>query len=552
MSKKTKTLIAIIILLIILLAIIILVAIILRGKPEPVQEAQPTTDLYGAEVIPSASSESPAVQEAQLPTDLYGVWTANGAFLEAGVETRLSLYIVTLEPAPDQLNTYLGTGCMQTEASGGQAPLSLQATYDAEKGSYSLNILSTLISPALNDGAAVIHLIGAVDLGSSGIMDDLLSGTAYISTGEIAWSGEHTTHDIVMCPPGLDSALSFLGEFGLHRDLAYVPPFDVTNFQGETNIVSYQMRVEAADGTSFLAGYNTDIFSPDVNFIDQFRFDTHQAVTPLAAQNYVFTLLNVLGNPIYGVEDQDVFRRCEQGAATNPRAVVHILPDTDQVDYVEVIWDAPEIIPGYFEPQNGNGFYQLTLEYNPWRETARLYGSESLQPTHNIPWNTFEPGAAGFPDGQDYGISLAELEDGQYILLVGVYSYYDPPEGETGFDCRVYDSRHGLFLTKQGNQITVQPAGAISGFVTDEAGNPLANIAVKVDGMNTGFHEGVCSAENGYYLFTRLPLDTYTLSAGGFEAEDCPANSYATLTQPDIVLDVDDPILEGMDIRLSP
>jgi hypothetical protein len=231
---------------------------------------------------------------------------------------------------------------------------------------------------------------------------------------------------------------------------------------------------------------------------------------------------------------------------------VHLLPDTDQVDYVELIWDAPEIIPGYFDPENGNGFYQPSLEFTPWREGGNMYGSESILSTHNIPWSSFEPGAAGFPDGHDYGISMAELEDGQYIIYVGVYSYYDPPEGEGGFDCRVADSRQALFLTKQGNQITVQPAGAVSGFVTDANGNPLANIAVKVDGMNTGFHEGVCSAENGFYLFTRLPLDTYTLSAGGFEAEDCPANSYATLTQPDIVLDADRPILEGLDLSLIP
>jgi hypothetical protein len=404
----------------------------------------------------------------------------------------------------------------------------------------------------LDGGAAVVRLAGTADVGSGGIKDDRLSGTGYTVAGEVAWSGEHTTHDIVLCPPRLDDALSFLGEFGLHRDLAYIPAFNGTNFQGETNIVSYQMRAEAPDGTVILADYHTDIFSPDVNFIDQFRFDAHQAGTPLVDQPYHFTLLNVLGDPIPGVEDVDTFRRCEQGAATNLRAVVHLLPDTDQVDYLELIWDAPEIIPGYFDPENRNGFYQPTLEFTPWREGGNMYGAESILNTHNIPWNSFEPGAVGFPDGHDYGISLAELEDGQYIIFVGVYSYYDPPEGESGFDCRVADSRQGLFLTKQGNRITVQPAGAISGFVTDANGNPLANVAVTVEGVGTGFHEAVCSGENGFYLFTRLPLDSFTLSAGGIGAEDCPANSYATLAQPDIVLDAERPIVEGMDMRLNP
>ena len=491
-------------------------------------------------------------QKAQPPGDLYGVWDVSGAFLEAGVETRLLLHIVLLEPAPDRPTTYLGTGCMITEASGGQAPLSLQAEYDADTGSYTLNMLSTLIAPELDGGAAVVRLVGAAEMGTNGVRNDRLSGTAYTAAGEIPWRGEHSTPDIVLCPPGLDSALSFLGEFGLHRDLAYIPPFDVTNFHGETNIVSSQMRAEAPDGAAYLADYHTDIFSPQVNFIDQFRYDTHLEGAPVTGQPYQFTLLNVLGNPIFGVEDQDVFRRCDQGAATSLRAVVHMRPDADQVDYVEVIWDAPEIIPEYFDPENGNGFYQLVLEGTPWGETGMLYGSESTQSAHHIPWNSFEPGAAGFPSGHDYGISLSELEDGQYLLAIGAFSYYDPPDGESGFDCRVSDSRYGLFLTKQGDQLTVQPAGALSGFVYDGAGSPLAGIAVEINGVGTGFHERVCSGANGYYLFTRLPLDSYTLSAGGFGGEDCPENGFATLNLPDVVVDLSNPVREDVDIILLP
>ncbi len=486
-------------------------------------------------------------QKAQPPSDLYGVWEVNGAFLEAGVETRLLLHIVLLEPAPDQPNTYLGTGCMQTEASGGQAPLSLQAEYDADTGSYTLNMLSTLIASELEGGAAVIRLVGAAEMGSGGIRNDRLSGTAYTAAGEVAWHGEHSTHDIVLCPPGLDSALSFLGEFGLHRDLAYIPPFDVTNFHGETNIVSFQMLAEAPEGTAYLADFHTDIFSPDVNFIDLFRFDTHLVGTALPGQAYHFTLLDVLGQPVPGAADDDTFRRCDQGAATNLRAGV-----SGWRIYLELTWDAPEIIPGYFDPENGYGSYQLVLEHTPWRESGMLYGAETITTLHHAPWNSFEPGAAGSPDGNDYGISLSELEDGQYILFVGTFSYYEPPEGESGYDCRVQDSRHALFINKQENEIAVQPAGAVSGFVYDGAGSPLADIAVEINGMGTGFHERVCSRANGYYLFTRLPLDSFTLSAGGFGAEDCPANNFATLTRPDLVLDVENPILDPLDIILAP
>jgi hypothetical protein len=520
MSKKSKTLIVIIAILILLLAIILII-ILTSG------------------------------QDAAPPGDLLGAWAVEGNFIQPDAETNLLLQINEFAPAADGSNTYRGAGCLQTGDAGGWAPLSLQADYDAETASYTLNMLSTLVAPELDGGAAVIRLVGAAEMGSAGVKNDRFSGTSFLSTGEVAWSGVHTGLETVACP-AWDKALSFLGEFGLHRDLAYIPPFDVTNFHGETNIVSFQMRAEAPDGEAYLADYQTDIFSPEVNFIDQFRFDTSHAGAPLVDQPYHFALLDVLGVPLPGAEDQDTFRRCDQGAATDLRAVVHLRPDTDQVDYVELVWDAPEIIPGYFDPANGNGFYQLILEYTPWRETDTLYGSESLQSTHHIPWNSFEPGAAGFPDGHDYGISLAELEDGQYILFIGVFSYYDPPEGESGFDCRVQDSRQGLFLTKQGNQITVQPAGAISGFIYDTNGNPLENVAVAIDGLGTGFHEEVCSQTNGYYLFTRLPLDSFTLSAGGFGSEDCPGNSFATLTQPDLVLDGENPIREGVDIILAP
>ena len=192
------------------------------------------------------------------------------------------------------------------------------------------------------------------------------------------------------------------------------------------------------------------------------------------------------------------------------------------------------------------------LENTPWRESDFLYGAETILTTHRIPWAAFAPGSPGFPEGADYGLSLSALEDGQYIIFVADYSYYDPETGESGYDCRVQDSRHAILLTKQGDQITVQPAGAVSGFIYDGAGSPLAGIAVEINGVGTGFHERVCSRENGYYLFTRLPLDSFTLSAGGFGTEDCPENSFATLTQPDLALDAASSIVEGMDLVLGP
>jgi len=485
------------------------------------------------------------------PGDLRGTWQLNGDFLQSGASTGLTLQINKFGVVAGKPNTYLAVGCMQTRTTQSWAPLSMQAVLDAASGSYTLNILSTLIAYELDEGAAVIRFTGQAEMGSEGMDDDRLSGTAYTVAGESDWQGEHSSLKAVDCP-AWDSGLVFLGEFGVYRDLAHIPAWDIINFQGETLIAASKMRVEAPDGQVFLADAYTDIFSPEVNFIDKFRF--HHAIegSPITGEPYRFTLLDVLGEPIPGFEDWDSFNRCDQGAATDLRAIVQLRLDNTGVDYIELSWDAPEILADYFDPQNGHGFYQLALRRSTGQEGVAFYGAEATATAHNIPWESFEPGSAASPDGYDYGVSLSEIEDGQYILSISAYSYYEPQSGETGFDCWVTDSRHALFITKQGDQITAQPAGAITGFVSDSAGAPLAGVAVEVNGLGSGFHERVCSRANGYYLFTRLPLDTFNLSAGGFGAEECPPNSFATLTMPDIVLNAENPILEGLDLTLTP
>jgi hypothetical protein len=485
------------------------------------------------------------------PGDLRGTWRLHGDFLQSGASTRLLLQINEFGVVAGQPDTYLGVGCMQTGATESWAPLSLQAVLDGGSGSYALTMLSTLVAAELDEGAAVIRFVGEAEMGSAGSKDDRLSGTAYTVAGESEWLGEHSSLKTVECP-AWDEGLVFLGEFAIYRDLAHIPAWDIINFSGETLIASAKMRVEAPDGQVYLADYHTDIFTPDVNFIDQFRFHYPIEGTPITGEPYRFTLLDVLGEAIPGVAAQDTYNRCDQGSATNLRAVVHLRADNTQVDYVELSWDAPQTIPDYFDPQNGHGFYQLALRRSAGQEGIAFYGAETTATTHNIPWESFEPGSAASPDGYDYGISLAELEDGEYILSILVYSYYEPQVGESGFDCSVTDSRHAMFITRQGDQITVQPAGAMTGFAYDSAGDPLAGVAVEINGLGSGFHERVCSRANGYYLFTRLPLDTFTLSAGGFGAEECPPNSFATITQPDVVLDADNPIREGLDIVLAP
>ena len=100
----------------------------------------------------------------------------------------------------------------------------------------------------------------------------------------------------------------------------------------------------------------------------------------------------------------DRYAYCNHGVVTNIRA------SFEPGDWLEIAWDEPELIPG----------------------------------------------------GNDYGVSLSELADGEYALQIAAYNYYEPVAGEVGFDCWVIDSRENLYIIKNGNSISIQSLGSIS------------------------------------------------------------------------------------------
>jgi len=61
-----------------------------------------------------------------------------------------------------------------------------------------------------------------------------------------------------------------------------------------------------------------------------------------------------------------------------------------------------------------------------------------------------------------------------------------------------------------GIDFTLDPGGSISGVVTDEGGNPLANIGVDI--MDGGY--GACTDTDGNYTIAGLPFGTYNVAAG--------------------------------------
>jgi hypothetical protein len=71
--------------------------------------------------------------------------------------------------------------------------------------------------------------------------------------------------------------------------------------------------------------------------------------------------------------------------------------------------------------------------------------------------------------------------------------------------------------------------GSIRGRITDQANTPVAQASVKVENTQTGFSRSAETAEDGYYVFSNLPLGAYTVTVqkAGFD----------TQRHPDVVLD---------------
>ena len=471
---------------------------------------------------------------SQAEPELIGAWLLSGDTLGDGSQLELTVQINQLTPQTDNPAILDGSGCMQSGESGGWAPLSLQAELDAASGVYRLHLISTVTTQELENGVGVIRLSGETQPSGAGPYERA-TGISRTALGAGQWSAERTSALAVECP-AWDAALVLRGEVGVGRDLAYSPPLDVTSLLAETSVVSAQLRVIAPDGIVTLIPYHADIFSFDVDFVNSFLYQGGHEGTPALDASYEFFLLDALGEVIPAIQNEDSFRRCNQGAPVNLRTA--LVPG----DYLEVSWDAPELIAGEFDPENGYGFYQIIIEKYPLPEGGFIYGGESEQTSHRIPWKAFEPGSAGQPDGMDYGIGLSQFADGQFIIKMAAYNFYDAPEGEVGFDCRVEDSRHVLIFSKQGDSLSIQPGGAISGFVRGADGKALSGIAVDYRGAETGAHDRVCSGENGFFLFNHLPLDSYTISAGQFGTEGCDPNSFATVTLPALVLTAETPI----------
>lgn len=433
--------------------------------------------------------------------DLRGRWNVD-ALIGGEPIPDVVLYVNDMRVSAILPNTFYANGCMRSTETNAFMPLSIRAVYDAQNNAYDATIYSTVVPP--EGQPFVIRLSGQIDIRGESVKDDTAVGTARTDFGEGEWSAGHHDRRETKCPSVRDIGLGVQGDVYTHLDLSNNRLDSL--YEAHTIIVSSGMLVEAPDGSSFVVQEYTDLFSPDVDFVGRFRYLASFEGSPVSGGVYTFTLLDIFGDPIEGTESTDTWTGCSQTAPVN------LTTNYEPGSGVTLGWDAVPDVAGEFEPMSDPqiGFYQIGVDPFNW-QSPFSYGSNLIRsPQHLILWNPFEPGAAGSPDGNDYGASISEFAEGDYQVMVFAFAGANPQNGGTGHECAVYNSSHKLIMHKQGEDLTFNRIGAISGLVYDTQGNPLGGIGVDVE--EGGY--GACTDETGYYEMREVPFGTYTVVAG--------------------------------------
>jgi hypothetical protein len=388
-----------------------------------------------------------------------------------------------------------------------QAPLALEAVYHAELDSYTLTVYSTLI-PAEGDPFIVRFESETLDFGTH-VTKGKASGDYVSDPGLGSWTAVQRERRLHSCEGVMGSSLPFWGDLYTHQDAAFLPPHYQTIYETITLIVSSGMRVETPGGDVIDIPPHVDIFSPDTDFINEFRYLLDPFGMPIPGEVYTFILLDVFGEPIPGATARDVWTGCAQGAPVD--YIVEIFPG----EWVKLSW--AEVLPAEGwdpagEPQVG--YYQIAISA---LNGADSYGSAGVASAyHHIPWQPFEPGAVGDPDGVDVGVSLGEFEDGEYE--VALYAFSVPPDGSDGYrlECFTTDSSHYQRVIKRGDDVQFIRFGTISGRVLSESGEPIPGVWVEACEYRDQpqFCQRQATDENGDYRLVGLPAGEYRVRAG--------------------------------------
>jgi hypothetical protein len=302
------------------------------------------------------------------------------------------------------------------------APLSGTAN-STEEGLYDVQIWSTNLKPPDDEQGQTQPI--------------LFTGSLSTKEGEGGWeSGEESGDWQVAYQAGEKpgSPKFDLETSGLRIDFDIMGAVQTTDQNGavagqqthldvSTNIATSTIVVQLPGGSEITLDRETDIFSPEVDFVSEFRFAGSAGELP--------------------EEGQYVSRFLDPMAPLNVRGSVG-------ANGISVSWSS---VPG-FDPANPIGYYQIELGIESGE--GKSYGSNHIhQTSHLLPFASFMPGTVGTPDGLDYGAGLGELVDGSYSLVVMVYFPANNAAGGVGFECQVSAMDEIISVEKAGGSFQV-------------------------------------------------------------------------------------------------
>jgi hypothetical protein len=366
-----------------------------------------------------------------------------------GTDQPFTLQLDDFEPDPNDPAAALAGGCLSVGEDAMSTPLSARAV-DMGDESFDITIFGTVAS---GGEAFIIKLTGFVETLGPGVPDDSADGGWVTAEAEGNWSANHHDRRRPKCPViQVGDGLVFSADVYAGVN---VNPGGIENvstlLESFTNIVSSAVQVELPDGSSQSLPLFTDLFSPQVDFINEFRFLGNLDGFPKVGGTYTFTLLDVQGQPIAGATTSDTWLACTVDAARNVSAAV------EAGDGILVGWDPVDPAPG-FDPQGSPslGFYQIEL--GPDNGGDGGYGASSIhQASHLIPLEGFGGAALGSPDGFDFGNALEELSDGSYGFDVIAFAEAPPSSVASGLECQIRASDERVRFEKSGDAFTILP-----------------------------------------------------------------------------------------------
>jgi len=431
-------------LLIIVIVIILLLLALLLCRGCSGSTDAPSTDIGPTE----RSSAEPSPTESASPeaADLVGRWEGSSAVLG-----EISIIIERTAPVPDADETsnyvsgYIVFGA--DPSSDPIAPLSGTAN-STEEGLYDVQIWSTNLRIAIDVldiedvQTSLILFTGKMDT------DKGQAEGSWQSVGESGeWQMEHGS-EVVPTSLTLDMEHSSLS---INSDvMAAIHTTDQnsnidnqsTQLEVRTTVAVSKVVVLTPEGTEITLDRFTDLFSPGVDFIREFRFGAGFEEAPVEGE-YVFSFLDPMGEPLAGIEGVDVWGGCPTPAPLNVRA-------SAGSHGIMVSWNQ---VPG-FNPADPNWFYQIELALESGE--GNNYGSNHIQQSsHLMPFASFTPGSSGSPDGQNFGVGLSQLRDGAYTLVVYVFVPANESSGLITHECQVTAEDEMLTVEKSGDIFTI-------------------------------------------------------------------------------------------------